>query len=505
MAATIPQLSNLDQLRNRVRGALSANQLGLAHSLWVQGSGRLPDSAKLHAVLGWTFANGSDYAYAEKCFRRSLSRDENIAEAHSGLGVMLAIGGNHAEAAVSYGRSLELNSCVPLTWFNYGCSLRALGRLDEAIDAFRRAVRLDPQMADAHRNMGIALGQQGEWEQTLQTAQRALRLNPGWPEARLTRAIAHLAMGSFAEGWDDYDARTELSGSHPNFGHLPIWKGPGDAKQSIAVVPEQGVGTEIMFASCLRDLRSCVPHCTLGCDPRLVSLFGRSYPAMGVVNVATLNRLAKRGHFDCYVMAGSLPRTFRRARDDFPGTAYLLTDPVAAGRWNARLAALGSRLKVGISWRGGASGWNAGPRNTKPQDWKNLLRLPGIAWVNLQYDATDAELDDWEEAALGKIHDWDDLDQRNDFENMAGMISQLDLVITVANSTVHLAGALGLPTWTLLPSVADWRWQARGQTCVWHDSVRLIRQRATEDWTGLFARVVRQLAAFRNATGRRSA
>ncbi len=487
-----------------------ANRLDLALSLCVEGLGRSPDSADLYAILGWVYANGSDYAKAETCFRRSVDRDENLAEAHSGLGAVLAIGGNHAEAAARYGRSSELNPSVPLTWFNYGCTLRALGRLDEAVGAFRRAVRLDPQMADAHRNLGIALGQQGKWEQTLQSAQRALRLNPGWPEARLTRAIAHLAIGSFAEGWDDYEARTKVSQRRPGFCHLPLWKGPGDAKQSIAVVPEQGVGTEIMFASCLRELSSCVAHCTVGCDPRLVSLLGRSYPAMGVVDIATLSSLAKRGHFDCYVMAGSLPRTFRRDRSDFPGDAYLLADPGAAGRWNARLGALGSRLKVGISWRGGESGWNAGPRNTNPQDWKNLLRLPGIAWVNLQYDTTDAELADWEATALGRIHDWDDLDQRNDFENMAGLIGQLDLVISVANSTVHLAGALGVPTWTVLPSAVDWRWQARGQTCVWHDSVRLFRQRlfrqhGTEDWADVFAGIVRQLEAFRDAPRRRSA
>ncbi len=505
MAATIPQLSNLGQLPGRARGALSANRLGLARSLCVQGLTRFPDSADLLAILGWVHAKDSDYAAAERCFRRSLSGDENLAEAHSGLGAVLAIGGNYAEAAASYRHSLERSPHAAPTWFNYGCSLRALGRLDEAIDAFRRAVHLDPQMADAHRNVGIAFGQQGKWKQTLRSCKRALRPDPTWPEARLLRAMAHLSMGSFAEGWDDYEARTELSESHPGFVHLPFWKGPGDAKRSIAVVPEQGVGTEIMFASCLGDLASCAAHCTVGCDARLVSLLGRSYPATGVVDVATLNRLAKRGRFDCYLMAGSLPRMFRRARSDFPGGAYLLADRAASGRWHARLSALGSGLKVGISWRGGAAAHDAGHRSTQPQDWKTLLRLPGIAWVNLQYDTDRHELADWELAAGRKIHDWDDLDQRSDFENMAGLIGQLDLVISVANSTVHLAGALGVPTWTLLPWAVDWRWQARGATCVWHDSVRLIRQRAEEDWTGVFGRVVRRLAAFRDAARRRRA
>jgi ADP-heptose:LPS heptosyltransferase len=114
----------------------------------------------------------------------------------------------------------------------------------------------------------------------------------------------------------------------------------------------------------------------------------------------------------------------------------------------------------------------------------------------LQYDAQPAELESWRAACGGRFHDCSDLDKKHDFENTAALVSELDLVISVVNSTVHLAGGLGVPTWTLVPLGGEWRWETSGEHCLWHDSVRLFRQRQFGDWAHAFDEVGRALSAW---------
>jgi glycosyltransferase involved in cell wall biosynthesis len=94
------------------------------------------------------------------------------------------------------------------------------------------------------------------------------------------------------------------------------------------------------------------------------------------------------------------------------------------------------------------------------------------------------------------IHDWDDADPLKDLDNFAAQIAALDLVISVDNATVHMAGALGVPTWVLLPFACDWRWMRTYEDTPWYSSVRLIRQGKAGDWDGVFQRAASDLKSY---------
>ena len=487
------------ELLDEARIAFAEGRLEQVHTLCLLGLSRFPDSAPLLSVLGWVYARRSDMVNAEATFRHALCHDANSVDSHAGLAAVLAAACNFAAAVPHYQRALELNANDPRTLFNFGCTLLSLRRFDEAIEVLERSVKFDPTLAEAFHNLAIAHAQLGHWDSAGEFCERTLALDGEAWQARLLRAVARIALGSFADGWDDYEARCQMQDYYIRRLGLPRWGGPADRKNSIAVIPEQGVGTQILFASCLADLATHVPHVTVGCEPRLVGLLRRSFPTVQVVAGGLLPALAKSRLFDCYLMAGSLPRVFRRSVQSFPGARYLTADPIAQTRWKQRLDAMGPGLKVGVSWGGGAQKSDASHRRTDPIEWRPLTVLANIDWINLQYDAQPEELETWQRSAGDLFHDWHDLDRKHDLENLAGLVSQLDLVITVVNSTVHLAGALGTPTWTLVPLGGEWRWQTSGQSCLWHRSVRLFRQQRLDDWTDVFARLHVELAALVDA------
>jgi hypothetical protein len=298
-------------------------------------------------------------------------------------------------------------------------------------------LQLDPTQDEVLHNLAIAHAQGGRWQAAGEFCERALAIRPDAWRARLMRGMTRIALGSFADGWDDYEARgLGHDGESERFG-LPTWEGPGDAKRSIAVVPEQGVGTQILFASCVADLAARVPNVTLGCEPRLVGLLRRSLPGVHVVAGSLLPMLAKCDLFDCQIKAGSLPRVFRRSAEAFPGVSYLAADPGLKTGWQARLDSLGPGLKVGVSWGGGARKSDASHRHTDPTAWRRLAEVAGVHWINLQYDTLAEERAAWQRIAGERFYDWNDFDKKFDLENLVALVSELDLVITVVNSNVQ--------------------------------------------------------------------
>src|SRR5262249_55054765 len=153
------------------------------------------------------------------------------------------------KAEPHFERALQLNDRDACTLFNFGCMRMSQGRFDAAVEMLQRAISCDPNLSAALHNLAVASAQLGRWETALEYCERALTASPDAWEVRVTRGIIRVALGSFADGWDDYDARLASQDYFIRRLNLPAWQGPGDPKRSVVVVPEQGIGTQIMFAS----------------------------------------------------------------------------------------------------------------------------------------------------------------------------------------------------------------------------------------------------------------
>jgi hypothetical protein len=303
--------------------------------------------------------------------------------------------------------------------------------------------------------------------------------------------------GDFARGWPEYEWRLKQKKRRRHHFPFPWWNGESLAGKTLLVYAEQGIGDEIFFASCLPEIIARAGHCIVECEPRLAPLFARSFPQAtihGGDRQAGLGWLTGLPAVDLQVAAGSVLQHLRPDAGSFPSRgAFLSADAQAVAGWRGRLAALGDGLKVGISWRGGRLARQRRERSTRLQQWAALLALPRAHFVNLQYGDCGAELDEVRARSGVAIHAWDAPDPLVDMDGFAALVSALDLVISVDNSTVHLAGALGVPTWLLLPQVPEWRWFSGRADSPWYPCVRIFRQPVLGDWDGVMSEAAREL------------
>ncbi|GLR83206.1 hypothetical protein GCM10007856_59240 [Azospirillum oryzae] len=404
--------------------------------------------------------------------------------------------GRLADSVAGYGRGLALLPGNPVLLNNRADGWLKLGRLEPAEADSRAAVaaepEFEPKFAGGWNTLGSVLMARGKAGEALGAFEQAVNADDGAPQARFNRSIALLTLGRLAEGWDDYELGWAVpSGRFPRAEFpQPLWDGRPLGDGRLLVWGEQGLGDEVMFASLIPQLAGEGARVVLDCDARLAPLFARGLPHClphclpGVTVVARGEPPDGRltaPDVVAQIPAGSLPRLMRRRIEDFAGRqpAFLKADPDRVAELRRRLGD-GRRL-IGVSW----SSKNAAVGHLRSLPLARLahaLERPGVRLVSLQYGDVAAE------AAAAGVTD-PGLDAWGDIDGLAALISAMDLVVSVDNSTVHLAGGLGRPTWALLPHSAEWRWMQGRHDTVWYPSVRLFRQTAPGDWDSVLRKL----------------
>lgn len=515
---------------------------GEAASLIAEAISRNGRVAEYHANLGLALHALDRLEEAEAAYRRALALREAFPEAHNSLGSALQDRGRLEEAVSHYRRALALRSDYADALTNLGTALRAMDRYGEAEEELRRSLRLNPADPVALTNLGVVLKEMDRADDAEAAHLEALRLAPGDPEvivnlallreaqgrsqeaesfyrqamangfalARWNLAILLIGQGRLAEGRDLYEARFEsrrVLGAR-SFG-VPRWEGEDLTGKTIMVWREQGLGDEILYATCLPELIRRAGHVVVECDPRLVSLFARSFPEASV-RAQTLDAQGRESpaapDFDLHVPFATLARFLRRGLSDFPAESrYLAADPLRLDTWRQRVAALGDGLKVGICWRSQLTTGERKKAYTTLDAWAPLFALPGVVFVALQYDARDDEIAAARQTGGVTLHRWADTDLKKDLEAAVALTAQMDLVITVASSVGEFAGALGVPVWRFGGS-HDWTMQGTGAR-PWFGCMRIWCARPGEGLADVLTRMagtLRQLATRSPDPGDRS-
>ena len=431
-------------------------------------------------------------------YERALQLNPQYAKAYNNLGNILRRKGLLDEAILHYQKSLQIDPLSPETYNDLGIALKDKGLFDEALLHYQKALQVDPQYACAYSNLGNALKYKGLFDEALFYYQKALQINPLAPEFHCNMAFALLQSGDLNRGWKEYEWRSECkdpTSIRRNFPQ-PRWDGRTLKGKRLIIVAEQGVGDEIMFASCLKEVIARTGLCIVECDKRLVPLFTRSFPTIQTIDRITADDQlpSDAPPADFKIAIGSLPKFLRPGFLSFPQqNSYLVPDLQKVELWRRRFSELGSGMKIGISWRGGKKRSVQLTRSIVLEQWSELFSLPGIYWINLQYGDCSAELREAKEKTGITIHDWEDADPLKDLDNFAAQIAALDLIISVDNATVHMAGALGVPVWALLPFACDWRWMRDVEDTPWYKTVRLVRRKNLGNWEEVFSRVAQDI------------
>ncbi len=454
--------------------------------------------AALH-LLGVIAHRRGKYHEAADLLASAIRAGAALAPVYFELGLVLHFDGRSVEAVEPLQRAVELDPQFQSAFVNLGAVLEKLDRPSESIACYRRAAELEPDCASTQYNLANALWAIGEVDDACRHFTEATRLAPDMARAHWNSACCHLVAGQFEIGWREYEWRDRCGEVAIDRYPQPRWRGEPLAGKCILVHGEQGIGDEILFASCLPELIAQAGHCIVICDPRLQTLLARSFPGASVLGYPRRKDLAPvtiqtKTPIDFQVPAGSVPQFLRRSQGNFPKRKrFLLADPTARKAWRTRYEKLGPGLTIGISWRAGGQPAERRKRTTSLEQWMPILSTPGVHFVNLQYGETSDELDHARRQLGVTIHDWPEADPLVDLDGFAAKVAALDKVISVGNATVHMAGALGVPAWNILPKVPAWRWMIRGDESLWYPSVKLFRQSERGEWAPVFAHVAMRL------------
>ena len=423
--------------------------------------------------------------------------------------------GNKTAALQHYRKAISLRPQAAELHYNLGTYLQELGDYDQAEACYLKALEIRPELIQAYNNLGLVYQEQCRLKDAMQCFNTAINsseardahsIKAGQGGASIAeihrhRAILWLLQGDFNNGWREYEWRhTDPMAVTPRFS-LPKWDGASLEKKTILVTPEQGVGDEILFASCIPDLQRQAGKVILECDPRLVPLFHRSFPDIHVRGRKQTNTppdIKVVSGVDVYISAGSLPRYFRTSLDEFPRQEFLCPDPGMVRSWHDRYRHVGKGIKVGISWRGGGAARIRRKRSTRLQQWSSIFTLEGVQFINLQYGDCTVELQQLADNNGVTVRDWPDSDPLQDLDDFAAKVSALDLVISVDNATVHMAGGLGVPVWILQTFSPEWRWLLETEDSYWYPEVRQFRQPSIGDWETVFEAVRQALIGWQD-------
>jgi Flp pilus assembly protein TadD len=490
-----------------------------------------------------------DFASSVRAYDKALQLIPAHAEVANDMGRLAYRMGMKETAEKLFAHYVSAHPENPEGVNNLACAVRDQGRYDEAVEVLRPALIANPQAAVLWNTLGTVLAEQGDPAGCVTFFDEALRLQPDFPKAqynrstarhaladtagaledcnaammapmpadevqmmRLARSTMHLTLGDIARGWDDYEARRD-----PNFGDVthylvdrPEWTPASDlGGKSMLIFGEQGLGDELLFANLLPDVIAALGptgRLTLSVEPRLVSLFQRSFPTVRVgahatfdvdgrtVRVAPFLDEAELAKIDLWAPLGSLLRGFRNRVEAYPETAgYLTADPVRVAHWREVLKTAPAGPKVGLLWKS-MTAKGARHRWFSPFAlWEPVLRTPGICLVNLQYGDCESEL------AYAKSQGIDiwvppGIDLKQDLDDVAALTCALDLTVGFSNASLNLAGACGAPVWLVTPQ-ACWT-QLGTDRYPWYPQARVFTPTSYADWDEVMAQMAGDLEAW---------
>lgn len=387
-----------------------------------------------------------------------------------------------------------------------------------ALEAAASWCEIEPQSAAALCGLAAALHEAGHHRTALRAAHQALSVDPLAAASQLLVAQLELAGENFEAGWRYYTCRKRLAPARFSWPaavcDLPEWQGPASQARRVMVLAEQGLGEELMHSTCYADLLRHAPRVTLVCHPQLAELLARSFPTARVVPAdhgLPVERALAEDPVDARVMAGDLLGIFRRQLRQFqpPHGGHLTASPNQVAEFRRRLATPDDLPRIGLAWQGGSTTSDRQRRSVPLAGLRPLVERHNATFVALQHGATRPQLREALGAAAARVSLPAELDCSSNLREIAALTASLDLVISAANTTLHLAGALGVPALGLLRAAADWWWFRDRADCLWYASVELARQDEPGNWSGCLAaaerRMMRTTAALTAKTAASSA
>ena len=397
--------------------------------------------------------------------------------------------GQISAAADMLEQALALGANRGLHLRNLSEVFRQCGRLDEAAAMARRCIAAQPADPLGPFNLAMVQYDRLEIADCIASARAALALRADLPEAHMKLAQALLISGDYGQGWNEYEWRYRIPGAAALMPvtDRPQWDGSDLGVERLLLIADQGYGDVLMFGRFLAWAQTRTAHITVAGSAEMRDILSQLAPRAEIVV-----RWDQLPPYAAFCPISGLPRLARIELAQLEGSRpYLAADPKLVASWAARLdqAVPPGKKRVALAWSGRPSHNNDRNRSIKLDLLAPLAAAPDTVFVSLQKGPPATQCSSWPGPA--PLLDLDP--EIKNFEDSAAILANVDLLVSVDTSLVHLAGASGRPAWVMLPYAPDWRWLLERDDTPWYSSVRLFRQPTPGDWTSVVGRIASAL------------
>lgn len=476
----------------RIAEALSAFEA--AHSI-------APDRVSILSALGSLSMRVGRPGDAKKWFQDARLLAPGDPTVLSNLGAALSACGAWTDAVAVLEEAVVAKSDFGEAYLNLGVALQKLEDYPKAIDAYNKAAAHGSPPAIVTFNVATLHEARGDIARSIRHLDRAIEIDPSYADARRNRGLLHFLSGRWQDGWSDYEWRWQCADMAPQRRPFPQarWDGQ-NAKNALLIWGEQGVGDEIFYGGQIRRVVAGGLPVTLEADRRLVGLLSRGMPAVRVIaRSSPPNPTLLSDRFDAQAPAGSVPGIMRTNAAEVMErwSPHLKADRRLIGRFIDRFRATSRKPTICLAWRSFNPQFGSN-KSIQPAEIAEVVGGVDAQWIDVQYG--DVVVD---RAVLARdvgpvIRTVPDVDVLNDLDSLAAMLAAADLVVTASNVVAHLAGAMGLQCWVLVPASTAklWYWSSEGESCPWYPSVRLFRQNTPGSWREPLESLTRDLRHF---------
>lgn len=452
-----------------------------------------PSFVPAYLCLGEIGKTLRDFEKGRFCYEHAAVIDPACAEAFQGIAEILQAEESYEEAIVAYKKALALEPDRVNALNMMGSAYQCLGQLEEAANWYQQALRVEPERPTAMNNLGVVLTSQGVLDEAVAVLRHLVASAPEYAEGHWNLSVALLASGNYLDGWREYEWRFRKAGPvvERKFDQ-PRWDGADMHGKTILLHAEQGFGDTIQFIRYVPLLAEQGATVVVECQvPILKELL---HSVAGVSDVVAFGEPLP--HFDCHLPLMSLPLAFGTTLETIPSRVpYLSASSEKIDLWRRRLGT-STKKRVGLAWYAKQSQVLNRKRTCPLHFFAPLWAVPDVEFYTLQIGDGADQLDEFRSG-----HEIIDLTNHiRDFADTAAIMANLDMVITIDTAAAHLAGALGVHSWVVLPHVAEWRWLNNRDDSPWYPTMRLFRQPSPGDWPSLMDTVAGALLDSANAT-----
>jgi Tfp pilus assembly protein PilF len=427
------------------------------------------------------------YSESAEVYEDALDYIKDNPYLYSNLASVLELLGQSSKALEYFLEADRIMPNNPNFYSAIGGALCKLERFSESINYIEKAIRINPNNSNYYFNLALTYTAMQEHHKSIVFYEKSIELNPSFPQAHFNLSIAYLTIGNYQKGWKEHEWRTYFI-EDTNYTYVfkeSSWKGENLNGQNLYIHSEQGLGDTIQFSRFLKDLKNINGKIIFNTHPELKELITtvKGYDELEATKTFTIEKGTNN------ILLLSLPNVLNISLSSIKNEEpYISVPQEYVDKWKNKFDNI-SEFKVGVVWEPKSNSSTHKIRTVPLSNFFDLLKIPNVMLFSLQKGDTIQKLSQYP-----KTDRFVNLDiEINNFADTSAIIENMDLIISIDTSVIHLAGAMGKPTWTLLAKNPDWRWMLDRDDTPWYPTMKLFRQKTKGDWDSVFENVKKEL------------